>query len=45
MLSTYSVLPEDSGMSGGGYEQYGERIQVETLRLSTLVKDCGIIRG
>jgi len=31
MLSTHSVLPEDSGMSEGGYEQYDEGIQMETF--------------
>jgi len=35
MLSTHSVLLEDSGMSNGGYEQYGEGIQVETPQIST----------
>jgi hypothetical protein len=38
MLSTYSALPEDSGMSEGGYEQYDELIQVETPHLSTFGK-------
>jgi hypothetical protein len=38
MLSTFSVLPEDCGMSVGGYEQYDERIQAETLHLSTFGK-------
>jgi len=35
MLSTNSVLLEDIEMSDGGYEQYGEGIQVETPLLST----------